>query len=206
MGADHGQTLLSMTGIILAGGKSSRMGRNKAFIEWDEVPLIERSLSLFRSVFSEVIISSNHPELYENYGVKVIKDNYLDQGPLGGLEACLRKASYDYSFFAACDMPFLNSEVIRFMAKKLDGEAILVPEVDGGFHPLHAFYHKDCLSIIKEKLELKRLKLVDLFQVCNVRYLREEDFKEFPEIRLSFSNMNTPQECLALQQHNLSRN
>lgn len=200
MDANYGETLLPMTGIILAGGKSSRMGRNKAFIEWDGVPLIERSLAIFRSVFSEVIISSNHPELYAKYGVKVIKDNYLDQGPLGGLEACLREAHCDYSFFAACDMPFLNTEVVRFMAKKIDGEDILVPEVDGRLHPLHAFYHKNCLSLIKERLESKRLKLVELLQLCNVRYVREEDFIDFPEIRLNFSNMNTPQECLVLQQ------
>ena len=197
----YGQTLLAMTGIILAGGKSSRMGRNKAFLEWDGIPLIERSLAIFKGIFAEVMISSNYPELYDKYGVKVIKDNYLDHGPLGGLEACLREAHYDYSFFAACDMPFLKEEVIRYMAGKIKMEDILVPEIDGGLHPLHAFYHKNCLPTLERDLKSKHLKLTELIrQYSNVRYLREEDFRAFSEIRLSFSNVITPQEYLSLQQ------
>ncbi len=203
MGADYGQTLLPMTGIILAGGKSSRMGCNKAFIEWDGAPLIEHSLAVFNAVFAEVMISSNHPELYADYGVKVIKDNYPDHGPLGGLEACLREARYDYAFFAACDMPFLNTEVIRFMAEEIEGEDILVPEIEGVVHPLHAFYHKNCLPLLAESLKAKHLKLTKLVQqYSRVRYLREKDFRDFPAIHLFLSNMNTPQECLELRQHN----
>ncbi|AFL99745.1 MULTISPECIES: molybdenum cofactor guanylyltransferase [Desulfitobacterium] len=205
MDANNGETLLPITGIILAGGKSSRMGRNKAFIEWAGVPLIEHTLAIFSTVFAEVMISSNHPELYAKYGVKVIKDNYLDHGPLGGLEACLREARYDYAFFAACDMPFLSVEVIRFMAGKIEGEVdILIPELDGEIQPLHAFYHKNCLPIIEDSLKAKHLKLAVFIRQNNrVRHMREKDFINFPNIRLCFSNMNTPQEYLTLQQHNL---
>lgn len=200
MGADYEQPLLPMTGIILAGGKSSRMGRNKAFIEWDGVPLIERSLEVFHSVFSQVLISSNHPELYAKYGVEVVQDNILDRGPLGGLEACLRVAQFEYSFFAACDMPFLDHRVIRFMAERIDRAHILVPDVDGGLHPLHSFYHKDCLTIIEKRLKAQEVKLMDLLQVLPVKYIKEEEFKDFPQIRLCVSNVNTPQEYLRLQQ------
>ncbi|AGA68698.1 molybdopterin-guanine dinucleotide biosynthesis protein A [Desulfitobacterium dichloroeliminans LMG P-21439] len=203
MGAIVSQTLLPMTGIILAGGKSSRMGCNKAFIEWDGVPLIERSLAIFHRVFSEVVISSNHPELYANYDVQVIKDNYPNQGPLGGLEACLRVAHYDYTFFAACDMPLLNSDVIRFMAEEIDGKDILAPEIAGGFYPLHAYYHKSCLTVFEKQLLAHRLSLRDIFRLCSVHYLTEEDFKDFPEIQRYLSSVNTPQECLALRKQQL---
>ncbi|MGE4272936.1 MAG: molybdenum cofactor guanylyltransferase [Desulfitobacterium sp.] len=204
MGANHGQHLLPMTGIILSGGKSSRMGSNKAFIEWDGVPLIERSLSALRMVFSEVVVSSNHPELYASYDVQVVKDNYPDRGPLGGLEACLRVARYDHTFFVACDMPFLNSEVIRFMAREIDEKDILAPEIGGGFYPLHAFYHKSCLPVIEKQLMANRLSLRDVFRLCSVHFLREEDFRDFPEIKLNLSSVNTPQECLALKKQQMS--
>jgi molybdopterin-guanine dinucleotide biosynthesis protein A len=191
--------LLPMTGIVLAGGKSSRMGRNKAFLEWQGQLLIERSLQVLGTIFSEIIISTNSPELYESYGVKTVQDIYAEQGPLGGLHACLREAQKDYSFFVACDMPFLDPEVIRFLADLTGKESVIVPDVAGGLHPLHAFYHKNCLPIIEKKLETKRLKLIELFQECTVRYVREEELKGFPQISQTFSNINTPQEWLEIQ-------
>lgn len=190
---------LPMTGIVLAGGKSSRMGRNKAFLEWQGHPLIERSLQVLRPIFSEIIISTNNPELYEPYEVKTVQDIYVDQGPLGGLHACLGEAQNDYSFFVACDMPFLDPEVIRFLAELTGKESVIVPDVAGGLHPLHAFYHKNCLPIIEKKLKAKRLKLIEIYQECNVRYVREEEFRGFPEVRQTFSNINTPQEWLEIQ-------
>lgn len=144
MSVENDGNLLPMTGIILAGGKSSRMGRNKAFLEWEGRPLIERTLDIFTSVFAEVLISANNPELYSQYDLKVVPDNFLEMGPMGGLEACLKVAKYEYSFFAACDMPFLEEEVIRFMAAQLGDEKILVPKIQEKIHPLHAFYHRDC--------------------------------------------------------------
>lgn len=191
--------VLPMSGIILAGGKSSRLGRNKAFLEWEGHPLIERSLQVLRSIFSEIIISTNNPELYSLYGEKTVSDLFIDQGPLGGLHACLREAQYDYSFFVACDMPFLDPEVIRFLAGLIGKESVIVPEVAGGLHPLHAFYRKNCLPIIEKKLEAKRLKLIEVYQECSVRYVREEEFQRFPQISRTFSNINTPQEWLELQ-------
>lgn len=207
MEINHEPSLLPMTGIILAGGKSSRMGRNKAFIEWEGVPLIERSLTTLRGIFAEVFISSNNPELYEKYQVKVVRDNYLDHGPLGGLEACVREADYEYSFFAACDMPYLNGEVIRFMADKISSEDILVPEIDGKLHPLHAFYHKNCLPVLESNLRDKHLKLTKLIrQYGSVIYLQEKDFEGFQDIDRCLSNVNTPQEFLKLQHQNAFQN
>jgi molybdenum cofactor guanylyltransferase len=192
------ESKLAMTGIILAGGKSSRMGRNKAFLEFEGQTLIERSLRVLRSVFSEIIISSNSPELYDRYGEKIVEDIYLDQGPLGGLHACLNEAKYDFSFFVACDMPFLNAEVIRFLAGMKGEAAIIVPEVDGGLHPLHAFYHKSCLPVIEKKLEAKSLKLTNIFQECSIRIVQEYEFKNFSQVRQVFKNINTPQEWTEL--------
>lgn len=191
--------ILPMTGIILAGGKSSRMGRNKAFLEWQGRPLIEKSLQILRPIFSEIIISTNNPELYSQYGEKTVSDSYRDKGPLGGLQACLREAKYDTSFFVACDMPFLEPEAIRFLAGLKGKEWAIVPKIADGLHPLHAFYRRDCLPIIEERLETKRLKLIDIFQDFPVRYVREEEFVRFPQIKRILGNINTPQEWSELQ-------
>lgn len=188
-----------MTGIVLAGGRSSRMGRNKAFMEWQGQSMLGRSIEVLRSVFSEIIISTNNPELYGEYNVKIVPDIYKDCGPLGGLHACLKAAQYKYSFFVACDMPFLNVEVIRFLAEFTGKDSAIVPDVAGGLHPLHAFYHKDCLPIIEKRLEAKRLKTLEIYEECSVCYVREDDFREFPQIERVFSNINTPQEWMELQ-------
>lgn len=189
---------LEMTGIVLAGGKSSRMGRNKAFLEFEGQPFIERTLQVLRTVFSEVIISTNNPELYSSYEEKTVQDLYLDQGPLGGLHACLKAAQNDYSFFVACDMPFLNREIIRYFAQLTGEESIIVPVIKGGLHPLHAFYHKRCLPVIEKKLEAKRLKLIEILDECSVRYVHEEDLQKFPNFEQVFQNVNTPQELAEL--------
>jgi molybdopterin-guanine dinucleotide biosynthesis protein A len=190
---------LPMTGIILAGGKSSRMGRNKAFLEWEGQPLIERSLQALSPIFSELMISTNQPELYQKYGVKTVRDNYHEQGPLGGLEACLREASYEYSFFVACDMPFIDSEVICHMAGLIGEEWAVVPKFAGQLHPLHAFYHKNCLAVIQKKLEDKCLKLRAIFSEIPVRYLDDEDFLAYPQIGQVLRNINSPQDWSELQ-------
>lgn len=188
-----------MTGIVLAGGKSSRMGQNKALMLWQGQPLIQRSLEVLRLVFSEIIISSNTPELYREFGEKVVPDRFQDCGPLGGLHACLQVSRFDFSFFVACDMPFLDPEVIRFLAAFTEGYSVVIPDVAGGLHPLHAFYHKNCLPIIEKNLEAKCFKILEIYKECPVRYVYEEEFYGFPQIKRVFANINTPQEWKELQ-------
>lgn len=199
MSVENDGNLLPMTGIILAGGKSSRMGRNKAFLEWEGRPLIERTLDIFTSVFAEVLISANNPELYSQYDLKVVPDNFLEMGPMGGLEACLKVAKYEYSFFAACDMPFLEEEVIRFMAAQLGDEKILVPKIQEKIHPLHAFYHRDCQKELEAHLQDGHLKMTEFVKGNNTKYLTEGELGEFPNICQVLTNMNTPEDFSRLR-------
>lgn len=191
--------ILPITGIILAGGKSSRMGRDKAFLEYLGKPLIEKSLEELRSVFSEVIISTNSPERFQRYGEKKVTDLYPGCGPLSGLQSGLQAAHFDYSFFVACDMPFIDPEVIRFLAGYCGKHDVIVPEVDGVLHPLHAYYHKNCLPLITEYLEKKSFKIIDFYPKCAVRIVREEEFRSFPQVARSLKNANTDQEWRELQ-------
>ncbi|MDP4126325.1 MAG: molybdenum cofactor guanylyltransferase [Bacillota bacterium] len=185
---------MNACGILLAGGKSSRMKRNKAFLELGGQPLVERSLEVLKAVFSEVLISSNHPELYERYGVPVFQDESYDRGPLEGLYQGLKAATYDVVFFVACDMPFLREDLVRFLAEWTPEYDIVVPRLHSGLHPLHAFYHKRCLPSIKNNLDAGRLKIIDFYPTCSVRFVEESELQAFSDLSTIFCNVNTPEE------------
>ncbi|MDQ7093173.1 molybdenum cofactor guanylyltransferase [Desulfosporosinus sp. PR] len=185
---------LKATGVLLAGGKSSRMGKNKAFLELEGQPLAERSVQVLKEVFSEVLISSNTPELYTDFNVPVIQDRIPDRGPLEGLCQGLAAASFATVFFVACDMPFLQKELIRFQFSWTPRYDIVVPRLRTGLHPLHAFYNRRCLPHIKDNLEAGRLKIVDLYSVCSVGYVDDSDLAGFSDLEDVFCNVNTPED------------
>ena len=181
------KTKYKMTGVLFAGGKSSRMGKNKAFLEKEGVSLAERSLAVLDSVFEEVLVSSNSPELFERFGVPVIEDIFPDKGPMGGLYSVLKLAKYDYVFIMACDMPNVSSEGIQFLIDKIGNEDIVVPSVLGRLHPLHAFYHKRITEEVENRLMKERLKIAELIENCNAKIVQGMS----NEILV---NANTPEE------------
>lgn len=178
----------------MAGGNNSRMQKNKAFLELRGRSLVERSLEVLQTVFAEVLISSNQPELFASYGVRVIPDLIRDQGPLGGLYSGLRAAAHEVSFFMACDMPFVQSDVIGYLAQYVEEFDIVVPRGESGLHPLHAFYRRSCLPFIENNLKAQRLKLIDVYSNCRVRYVEFAELEIFGDVRKIFSNINTPEE------------
>lgn len=185
---------LHATGVLLAGGKSSRMKKDKAFLEMDGQPLAERSLKVLKSVFSEVLISTNKPELFARYELPIIQDEVFNRGPLEGLYQGLNAATHDVVFFAACDMPFLEKDLIRFLAKWSVDYDVVVPKLQTGLHPLHAFYHRRCLSAIKNNLKAGRLKIIDFYSACSVKYVDETEMGQFFNLSKVFCNVNTPEE------------
>jgi len=189
---------LKATGVLLAGGKSSRMKKDKAFLELDGKPLVEGSLSVLQTVFSEVLISSNKPDLYACYTLPIIKDETPGQGPLEGLLQGLNAANNEWVFFAACDMPFLNAGVILYLSTLLLNYDAVVPRLQSGIHPLHAFYHKRCLPAIKNNLEAGRLKIIDFYPACSVRYVEEQELQAIADLNKVFSNVNTPDDWSAI--------
>jgi len=168
------------------------MNKNKAFLEMEGKPLVERSLSVLQSVFEEVLISSNKPELYVPYQVPVILDEILGRGPLEGLYQGLKAATYDEVFFVACDMPFLNPALIRYLSSQISTYDMVIPQLSAGLHPLHAVYHRRCLPAIKHNLEAGYLKIIDFYPSCSVRYVQETDLQQFSDLSKAFCNVNTP--------------
>jgi molybdopterin-guanine dinucleotide biosynthesis protein A len=184
-----------MTGIILAGGKNSRMGANKAFLELDGMRLIERINAVLSELFPEIIIVTNDPLSYTQLSSAVIvTDIYKNKGALGGIYAGLFFASENYAFITACDMPFINKDLIAYLAGLTANHDIIVPQGPDGLQPLHAVYSKNCLAPIKKNLEADKLKITGFYKGLRVLTVTEEKLKPFIEDGKTFLNINTPRE------------
>jgi molybdopterin-guanine dinucleotide biosynthesis protein A len=183
-----------MTGIILAGGKSRRMGENKAFIDASGVPLFERVYSVFKELFRDIIIVTNDVRPFERYGAHLQQDILQDKGPLGGLYTGIIHSTTYHAFCIACDMPFLNPAVIKYMVKERNAYDVIVPKTRDGLHPLHAIYSKKCLTPMRRLLDRGDLKIVNFFPHVEVRYVGETEIRKFDPHMRSLMNVNTAEE------------
>lgn len=180
-----------MTGIILAGGKNSRMGAKKSLLNINGTTIIENIIEVYRRIFKEIIIVTNTPEDYSYPGIKLFKDIILNKGPMGGLYTGLLRSSYRHCFVAACDMPFIDEKLIRYMANIKDYDAV-IPVVDGRYEPLFALYSKSCLDILKKQLDDEKLKIIDFFSKIKLREIHASELCQYDSKLFSFINVNTP--------------
>lgn len=186
-----------MTGVVLAGGKSTRMGANKAALRLGGRPLIDGVVEVLRSLFPEVLIIANAPGLYDYLGLPVYPDRIPDRGSLGGLYTGLTYASHPAAFFAACDMPFLNAGLIASLRDAAPGYDAVVPRTPEGLQPLHAVYGKACLPVMEALIAAGRLKIDRLFPRVRTRIIEEAELRRRDPGLDSFLNCNTPAEFAA---------
>lgn len=179
-----------MTGAILAGGESKRMGVNKAFVEVGGVALIERVLSVLRGLFEEVFIITVRPELYTHLGCPVHTDLLPGNDSLGGLHAALSYASADGCFLCACDMPFLSSRLIRHLVELSSDAEVVIPKSADGFQALHAAYSKRCLPAIEANIAAGQLKLIGFHPQVSVRVVEGRELEDLDPQGRSFFNIN----------------
>jgi molybdopterin-guanine dinucleotide biosynthesis protein A len=188
----------NITGIILAGGNNSRMGINKAFLEIDGKRLIDNILSIYQRIFSEIIIVTNDPFPYREFlDTIIVTDIYKEKGSLGGIYTGLFYAVNDYSFIAACDMPYLNKDFILYMIEQIGKNDIIVPELPEGFQALHAIYSRRCLPAIKKMILTDKLKIAGLYKDMRLLKITEEKIKPFNTDGRLFLNINTPEDLKA---------
>jgi molybdopterin-guanine dinucleotide biosynthesis protein A len=188
-----------MTGLILCGGRSLRMGTNKAFVMVDGVPMIHRVLRVFQRLFQESIIAASDDSLFSGLGVKVVLDRIPGRGVLGGLYSGLTEASFPFSFVAACDMPFLDPGVIEALISMRGDADMVVPRTDAGFEPLHALYGKEaCLGPMEANLKAGKNRIVDIFPFVRVKVAYARDLGGTAVLARSISNVNTPWDLVAL--------
>ena len=182
------------TGVILAGGKSSRMGQDKAFISFKGVPLIEIILEVLTPLFPEIIIVAPQVEIFRKYPVKTAEDIYLGRGSLGGLYTGLLEAQTPWIFATACDTPFLSGELIEALTRKAWDCQVVIPYTGEGLQPLCALYHKDCLDPMKSLLDKGKLKIIEFFPQVKVQYFEEAELTALGLSPQIFFNINTPQD------------
>jgi molybdopterin-guanine dinucleotide biosynthesis protein A len=190
-----------MTGAILAGGLSRRMGFNKAFIKLNHETIIERSVRLFKGLFDETLVVTSTAVPYELLSTRVVTDIYKGAGSLGGIYTALFHSPGEYVFVAACDMPGLDpgaiSAVLKAQKTSNDtakgGFDAFIPFINDRYHPMHAIYSKSCMKPIEAMIKQGDLKISNLIEKIRVKPLVEDDLEGAP-IAASIENINTREE------------
>ena len=186
---------MKISGVIQAGGRSVRMGgQPKALVQVGGRSIIERVLGALAPAVDDVLVVTNTPELYQFLKLPMVADVYPAHGPLGGIYSGLRAARGAAALAVACDMPFLHTDVIRLVVSRAGEGDIAIPRVGSQFETLHALYDKACLPHIAERLTAGRLKIVDLFERVRVVEIAEADVARYRDPRVTFMNVNTPDE------------
>jgi len=189
---------------IIAGGKSSRMGRDKAFVLLDGKPMIEHVLFRVRTLDpSQLMIITNNPEAYTYLEVPLHGDVLPGKGALGGILTALHYSPTDYVLAIACDMPFVNPALLKMLAACLEETPepvdAVVPCFGGRPQGLHAIYRRSCLEPIRANLEAGQLKVISFYDQVNVRFVEPQEFREIDPEGMSFKNINTPEELRSFQ-------
>ena len=188
--------MTGLSGIVLAGGLSRRLGRDKAVEPFGDEPLIARVIGRLSTLTNETVVVVNNEargaELPLPDEARVAVDIYPDSGSLGGIFSGLTVANTDWGFVVACDMPFLNTDLIAHMLTLREDYDAVVPLLDGYPEPTHAAYSKACLPHIESRLETGQLKIAGFFDDVRVRYVSESEIDSFDAERLSFFNVNRP--------------
>jgi molybdopterin-guanine dinucleotide biosynthesis protein A len=179
-------------GVILAGGSGTRLA-DKAGSTVGGVPIIQRVLNALRPACGSMLLVVGQRQEWPGVGIPQVHDEFSGCGPLAGIHAAL-KATGQPCFVVACDMPFLDSGLIRYMVRQGGGREAVVPFVRGRYEPLHALYSPQCLTPIEESLGRGNLKVADLFPRLRVRQISEEEIRRFGEPEVLFFNVNTPEE------------
>jgi molybdopterin-guanine dinucleotide biosynthesis protein A len=185
---------MAVTGVILAGGKSRRMGRDKAFLPFGAGVLIERVIEVVRQVTAEVILVTNTPVRYEPFGLPMFTDVIPEAGSLGGLYTGLVASSTPYSLCLACDMPFVRPEFLRVLCAMAPAADVVIPRNAKDFQPLCAVYSQACREPIRQKIATGRLKITGFFDQVSVRVLAGDALARYDPHDLMFFNANTPEE------------
>ncbi|MCL4549854.1 MAG: molybdenum cofactor guanylyltransferase [Bacteroidetes bacterium] len=199
-----------ITGIILAGGKSSRMGVNKSFLKLGSQTIIERITDLMKSIFTEVIIITNTPEEYLFLQLPLHEDIFKGQGPLGGIHSGLTHSKTGKNFVISCDIPLMTQEVIEFLTGYSTDRPITVARADGFIQQLCGVYCRSLLNEIEKIIFQSETEIRNNEQTkrkCSVHKLIENVNAEIIDIENDYStfwketffNMNQPEDYVAIK-------
>lgn len=192
-----GNSLLSVA--IQAGGKSLRMGQDKAGLVFCGKPLVQWVFERARAVADEILVIANEPEKYPFLDCSIYTDEIPGSGPLGGLYTALLHARYSSVGVLACDMPFANPDLLAFEQNLLLSASVdvVIPQTGKGLEPFHAVYRREtCLPLVRAALQNGETRVVDWLRNARVAYLQPRDVQLFDPYQMAFHNLNTPEQVL----------
>ncbi len=188
----------AVTGIVLAGGMSRRLGRDKAVEAIGGQSLISRVLDGLSHVADELVVVVNNQERAEELplpdSVVVAVDIYPDTGSLGGIFTGLSASTNEWGIVVACDMPFLNLELLGYLLSLRNSHDLVVPVIEHRLEPTHAAYSRVCLPAIETRLRANDLKIAKFFDDVRAKYVSQRHVEEFDPSKLSFFNINTEED------------
>jgi molybdopterin-guanine dinucleotide biosynthesis protein A len=188
------QSIADATAVILAGGKSSRMGRPKALLLFDGEPLIVHIVRALTRMFAETVVVAAPGQELPHLRATLVRDDVPHQGPVGGIYYGLRAAKGHFCFVTSCDVAFLNLPLIAYLISQVSDCEVVVPYWQERFQPLHAVYRKGVLPLLEAQLDRGELRPIFLYEKVRTRKIDEDEIRRFDPEGLSFLNMNSPED------------
>ena len=186
---------MTVTGVIQAGGRSTRMGGEpKALMRLGGRRIVERVVAAIAGEVDDLLLVTNTPELYAFLGLRMVGDALPDHGSLGGIYTGLLHAPGDAAFTVACDMPFLRADVARLVIARAAESDVVIPRTGDQLETLHACYAKACLPAMETRLRAGRLKITGFFDDVRVLEIDEAAVRAVADPAVVFMNVNTPDE------------
>jgi molybdopterin-guanine dinucleotide biosynthesis protein A len=192
----------AITGVILAGGLSSRFdGIDKSQLRIGGQRILDRLLEIFSEFFDDIIIVTNEPLRYLDRDVRIVTDLLPLRSSLTGLYTGLFYARYLHTFMIACDTPFLKREMVKLVIDRIDPETdIVMPHTSAGMEPLCAAYSRKCLRTAEQHLKEKKLKIQLALRSCRMKTISESAIREIDPELISFFNVNKPEDLIKAEE------
>lgn len=196
-------TKQKVTGIILAGGKSSRLGEEKGLAHFHKKPLVSYAIETLKPICSEIIISANiHLNEYSAFGFPVVQDEFKNVGPIGGLSACLKQSTSQYNFVLSCDTPFVDPHLYTYLIKNIENFQAAVPlHHNNLIEPLCACYASNVIWDMERNIEKGNYKMHDFLDRINCKIIEITDRLSFYSDEL-FVNINTQKDLAGGRKRN----
>jgi molybdenum cofactor guanylyltransferase len=181
-----------ITGIVLSGGKSSRLGKEKGLAEYGGKPLVAYSIAALKSLCGEIVLSANYElDSYNKFGLEIIQDEIEGIGPMGGLLACLKQSQTRYNLVLSCDIPFVETELLSYLLSQIENYQVVAPVHGEGFiEPLCGFYNTNVISQLEETIHSGNYKLIDFLEKIKLKKVLIDNNLPFFNEQL-FLNINS---------------
>ena len=189
-----------VSAVVLAGGRSQRLGMDKSLLRFEGEWLLRRILSQMASLSDDLLVVANEGEKLASLRVPILSDARPGMGPLGGIYTGLQSMRCERGVFVACDMPLLNLPLLRYMVQLSPAYDVVIPHVGDETEPLHAIYSKACLRPMAEVMDRGQRRVIHFFDRVRVRYVEADEIELFDPEHLSFFNINTPADLQLAQE------